>query len=232
MCGRFTLFQSEDELLDRFDAQRSPDEKEPAEPRYNVAPSQDIVTVMERGGRQLQRLQWGLIPVWAKDFKKPLINIRADTLAEKPYFRGALSKRRCIIPASGFYEWKEADNPKEGGKTPIYFHRTDGKPFGFAGIWDQREDTDGSPLITCAIITTEPNALLGMVHNRMPMILPRRAEDLWLDASVTDAAELLPLLTPYAEELEAYPVSRLVNAPANDGAECIEPAGERLRVAV
>jgi putative SOS response-associated peptidase YedK len=240
MCGRFTLFHSEEDLLDHFEASRASNENEAIGPRYNIAPSQGIIAVREREGRQLEHLQWGLIPAWAKDFKRPLINVRADTLAEKPYFRTALSKRRCIIPASGFYEWKEAespkeggnpkgaDNPKEGGKTPVYFRRAGGELLGFAGVWEQREDADGSPLITCAIITTEPNSLVGMVHNRMPVILPQTDEHLWLDASVTDTAELLPLLSPYAEELEAYPVSRRVNAPANDSAECIEPTGERL----
>ena len=234
MCGRFTLFHSEEDLLDRFEACRASGENGAIEPRYNIAPSQGIIAVREREGRQLERLKWGLIPAWAKDFKRPLINVRADTLAEKPYFRTALSKRRCIIPASGFYEWKqvdnpkEADNPKEGGKTPVYFRRAGGELLSFAGIWEQREDADGALLITCAIITTKPNSLVGMVHNRMPVILPQTDEHLWLDASVTDTAELLPLLSPYGEELEAYPVSRKVNAPANDSAECIEPAGERL----
>jgi len=232
MCGRFTLYHSEDELLDRFEASRPPQEKEALEPRYNVAPSQPVTAVLGRGGRQLQSLQWGLIPAWAKDVRRPLINVRADTLAEKPYFRAALAKRRCLIPASGFYEWKEADNPNEGGKTPVYFRRADGDLFGFAGIWEERVAADGSPLITCAVITTEPNSLLGLVHNRMPMILAQKDEQLWLDNTLTDAADFLPLLSPYAEALEAYPVSRRVNAPANDSAECIEPAGERLRVSV
>ena len=230
MCGRFTQYHSEEELLDRFEALRTPDLKEPLEPRYNIAPSQKVAAVIAREGRRLEQFQWGLLPAWAKDVRKPLINIRADTLAEKPYFRGALARRRCLIPASGFYEWKEADTPQEGGKTPIYFHRPDGKPLGFAGIWEQHGGAAGVPQITCAIITTEPNSLLGRVHNRMPMLLPQSAVDLWLGASVTDAADLLPLLTPCAEELEAYPVSRLVNAPAHDTEQCIVPTGEKLRV--
>jgi len=229
MCGRFTLYHDDRELQERFQAIIA-EEIERLEPRYNIAPSQQIAAIIADQKRHLAAMQWGLIPAWAKDDKRPLINVRADTLAEKPYFRTALSKRRCLIPASGFYEWKEADNPREGGKTPIYFQPEGGGLLGFAGIWEERTAADGSPLVTCAIITTEPNSLLGMVHDRMPVIVPRTAEENWLDTSLTDAADLLALLAPYADDLEAFPVSRLVNAPANDTPLCIKPAGEPLRV--
>ena len=231
MCGRFTLYHDDAELQERFHAIVA-EESRRLEPRYNIAPSQEITTVCEDRGRQLMAMQWGLIPAWAKDGGRPLINVRADTLAAKPYFRRALTHRRCLIPASGFYEWKEADNPREGGKTPIYFQPVDGALLGLAGIWEEQTDADGSPRLTCAIVTTEPNALLGLVHNRMPVIVPRGAQDLWLDPAQTDAADLLALLAPYTEaDLEAFPVSRLVNAPGNDTPLCIEPAGDPLRAA-
>ena len=230
MCGRYTLTHEQQEIEDRFLASLA-GERERLEPRYNIAPSQSVVTVRDAvrdtGGRHLDAMQWGLVPAWAKDASRPLINIRADTLAAKPYFQNALAKRRCILPASGFYEWKEADNPREGGKTPIYFQPTDRALLGFAGIWEEGRDAGGTPRLTCAIVTTEPNALLGLVHNRMPVIVPPGAEALWLDSSCTDRAELLAILTPYTEgHLEAAPVSRLVNSPANDSPQCIEATGE------
>ena len=230
MCGRFTLYHDDAELQERFHAIIA-EESRRLDPRYNIAPSQQIFTVREESGRHLEAMQWGLVPAWAKDGGKPLINVRADTLAAKPYFRHALSQRRCLIPASGFYEWKEADNPREGGKTPIYFQPADKSVMGFAGIWEERMMPDGSPVVTCAIVTTEPNALLGLGHDRMPVIVPRTAEDFWLDTSQTDAADLLDLLTPYTSgDMEAFPVSRLVNAPANDSPLCVEPVGKPLRV--
>lgn len=230
MCGRFTLYQPEAELRERFHAVVA---DAPVEPRYNIAPTQPIAVVRETQERQLEAMRWGLVPAWAKDDRKPLINIRANTLAEKPYFRTALTRRRCLIPASGFYEWREADNPSEGGKTPIYFRPTGEDILGLAGIWEERAASDGSSLITCAIITTEPNALTGMVHDRMPVIVPRDQEDRWLSLSEQSASELLLMLAPYPTELlEAYPVGRGVNSPAHDDSQNIVPQGASLQVAL
>ncbi len=226
MCGRFALYHDDQELQEHFRAVIA-GEIERLDPRYNIAPTQQIIAVRETGERQLEAMRWGIVPAWAKDSNRPLINIRADTLAAKPYFQNALAKRRCIIPASGFYEWKEADNPGEGGKTPIYFQPTDKGVLGFAGIWEESRDTDGSPRLTCAIVTTEPNALLGLVHDRMPVIVPAGAEAAWLDSTNTDQADLLALLIPYTDgKLEAAPVSRLVNSPANDSPQCVETTGK------
>jgi putative SOS response-associated peptidase YedK len=218
MCGRFALYQPERELQERFNALVG---DVPLEARYNIAQTQPIAVVREQEGhRRLKALTWGLAPHWAK---KPLINIRAETLTDpsKSYFQGALARRRCIIPASGFYEWREADNPAEGGKTPIFFRPADGSVLGFAGVWDGE---------TCAIVTTEPNALAGMVHDRMPVILPREVEGEWLDTGLTDAEALRSLLVPYGGGLEAYPVGRGVNRPGNDGPELIVPEGASLAV--
>jgi putative SOS response-associated peptidase YedK len=216
MCGRFTLYQPSDELAERFSTLVN---DEWLGPRYNVAPSQEIAVVRDRENqRHLESLKWGLAPAWAK---RPLINIRADTLADpsKGYFRTALARRRCVIPASGFYEWMEADNPREGGKTPIYFRPLDEAILAFAGVWDGN---------TCAIITTEPNSLAARVHNRMPVILPREAETAWLDPSLTDASQAAALLLPYAGRMEAYPVSCAVNRAGDDDPQFIVPTGDRL----
>ena len=229
MCGRYTLTHEQQEIEDRFLASLA-SESASREPRYNIAPTQQVITVRDTDGRHLEAMRWGIVPAWAKDSNRPLINIRADTLATKPYFQNALVKRRCIIPASGFYEWKEADNPGEGGKTPIYFQPTDRGLLGFAGIWEESRGVDGTPRVTCAIVTTEPNALLGLVHNRMPVIVPPGAQDLWLDSTNTDRGDLLAILAPYTDgQLEAAPVSRMVNSPANDSPQCVEATGKILQ---
>ena len=225
MCGRFTLHHSLEEIEERFAAEVEADAKaSDAEARYNIAPTQSVLTVTQNGARHLGAYHWGLIPSWAKDpaIGSRMINARAETLAEKPSFRTALQKRRCLIPADGFYEWQAA--PAKGPKTPMHFRRTDGALFAFAGLWDEWHAPDGSPLRSCTIITTTPNAVAAPIHDRMPVILRPEDEALWLDASVTQAADLLPLLAPYpAEAMEAYAVSRSVNVPTVDDPELIAP---------
>jgi putative SOS response-associated peptidase YedK len=151
-----------------------------------------------------------------------MINARAETVAEKPSFRAAFRRRRCLIPADGFYEWKKEVGQKR--KTPIYIRLNSGKPFALAGLWERWYSSDGSEILSCAIITTRPNEMMVNIHNRMPVILPPESYDLWLDSGEPDREALQSLLTPYpAGEMHAYPVSTVVNSPANDRPECIQP---------
>jgi putative SOS response-associated peptidase YedK len=171
--------------------------------------------------RQLVGLKWGLIPSWAKDpaIGNKMINARAETLQEKPSFRTALAKRRCLIPADAYYEWKK----EASGKQPYLFHRRDDGLFSFAGLWEEWKAPDGERIQSCTIITTEPNDLAATVHNRMPAILDRNAEALWLDPAAR-IPDLVQLLGPYPEdEMEAYAVSKAVNSPGKDEAEMIKP---------
>ena len=216
MCGRFTLHHDAEEIAERFAATVLPD----LGPRYNIAPTQDIPVVTQNGGRHLARYRWGLIPAWAKDksIGGRMINARAETLAEKPAFRTALQRRRCLIPADGFYEWREADNPDEGGRTPMYIRRRDGALFAFAGLWDEWHDKEtGVPLRSCTIITGTPNPLIAPIHDRMPIILRPEDEARWLSPTPAGVEPLLSLLVSHAaDEFEVYPVSRRVNAPVVD----------------
>jgi putative SOS response-associated peptidase YedK len=220
MCGRFTLHHTLEEIEERFAAEAQAD----AEARYNIAPTQDVLVVTQNGARHLQAYHWGLIPSWAKEpgIGNRMINARAETLAEKPAFRTALARRRCLIPADGFYEWQDAPGGGKGPRTPMHIRLQDGGLFAFAGLWDEWHAPDGSPLRSCTVITTGPNAVAAPIHDRMPAILRPEDEARWLDRSVCDAAALLPLLAPYpAEAMEAYAVSRQVNAPTVDDPACI-----------
>jgi putative SOS response-associated peptidase YedK len=200
-------------------------EPPPAEltPRYNIAPSQAVAVIANSERRALEFFKWGLIPSWAKDPKigNRLINARAETLAEKPSFRAALKKRRCLILADGFYEWK-----KEGQtKTPMYLKLKEGQPFAFAGLWETWKSPDDELIKSCTIITTAPNALVKKIHDRMPAILPPQAYDLWLSPDELPAEKTLPLLKPFAaSQMKAVSVSPLVNNPAFDSRECVIPA--------
>ncbi|MGH2356152.1 MAG: SOS response-associated peptidase [Chloroflexota bacterium] len=223
MCGRYTLEKTGDELAKRFRVLRDPP---PAlEPRYNVAPTQAVVTVTAEGERRLERMTWGLIPRWAKDPRmgSKLINARAETLADKPAFRGALKHRRCLIPADSFYEWTAAQGGK--AKQPVRVTLASGEPFAFAGLWETWTPPEGGDAVkSCTIITTAPNALMANLHHRMPVILTQEAEDAWLDPSITEPEQLLPLLAPYpAEGMTWYHVSPLVNSPANEGPQLALP---------
>jgi putative SOS response-associated peptidase YedK len=221
MCGRFTLTVDPAQLQDAFpgvDIGPGP------APRYNIAPTQPVAVIANNASDKLDYFVWGLIPSWAKDpeIGSRLINARADTLAEKPSFRSAYRRRRCLIPASGFYEWKP--EPGSKSKTPMYITLATGKPFAFAGLWEFWQSPDGSQVLSCTIITTEPNELMAEIHNRMPVILPAEAYSLWLDPNERRPDELDGLLKPYpAAEMVAYPVSRQVNSPQNDTAELILP---------
>jgi putative SOS response-associated peptidase YedK len=172
--------------------------------------------------RKLEMLRWGLIPSWAKDpeIGNRMINARGETVSEKPSFRKAFKVRRCLILADGFYEWQKTDN----GKQPYHVRMQDGSPFAFAGLWEFWNG-GGDEMRTCAIITTEANDLMNEIHHRMPVILPPEDYDLWLDLDFDEKEPLTSLLRPCPDEaMEAYPVSRKVNRPANDEPGCIEPA--------
>jgi putative SOS response-associated peptidase YedK len=182
-----------------------------------------VLTVLDADdGRRAGFLRWGLIPSWAKEpsIGDRMINARAETVAEKPSFRRALQKRRCLILADGFYEWR-AEGKR---KTPMFISLASREPFGFAGLWESWRSPTGETVRSCTIITTAPNALMESIHNRMPVILPREVEARWLDRSIEDPARLLPLLAPYpAGEMDAYEVAALVNSPRNDSPACIAP---------
>lgn len=223
MCGRFTLTVDPDELQQQFGLAAPP----PADlvPRYNIAPTQPVAVIPNAPERRLELFQWGLIPSWAKDPKigNKMINARAETLAEKPSFRSALKRRRCLVVADGFYEWKK-DGTRKQGKQPMYITLADGRPFAFAGLWEVWRNPADELIKTCTIITTEPNELLAEIHNRMPAILPPEAYDKWLTPGDLDAAQALPLLSPYpAGRMRAVPVSTLVNSPAVDSEQLVLP---------
>ncbi len=221
MCGRFTQTIKPKEIEKKF-AVKIP-EKTLFKPRYNIAPSQIIPAVLESDGeRIISELRWGLIPVWAKDesIGNKLINARAETLSEKPSFREAFRRRRCLIPASGFYEWQKAE---KSAKQPFYFYLKEKEVFGFAGLWEEWLDKQtGELLETCTIITTEANKVLQPVHNRMPVIIKTENYEQWLDKNEGDTNTLQKFLIPYpAKEMASHAVSRAVNISSNDAPELI-----------
>lgn len=225
MCGRYTLTTSAEGLAVEFDLAEVPRD---LEPRYNIAPGGPVAAILNRDGeRRLEMVQWGLIPSWAKDptIGRRLINARAETAAQKPSFRAALRRRRCLIPADGFYEWMGV----KAARTPMYIRMKSAAPFAFAGLWESWRGADAAPTLSCAILTTEPNELMARIHNRMPVILPREAYATWLDPSLRDPADLTALMQPLPDgAMEACEVSRLVNQPTNDRPECIAAIGNRF----
>jgi putative SOS response-associated peptidase YedK len=221
MCGRFSLRTNPRAVASLFDLPSVPD----LAPRYNVAPTQPVAVVGTKPGGQgrgLVMMRWGLVPRWSKgDRPSALINARSETVLEKPTFRAPFLRRRCLIPADGFYEWARTGTKKQ----PYHFRRRDQSPFAFAGLWESWTEPETSErLLTCAILTTEANELLRPVHDRMPVILDPTAFDLWLDqASQPD--ELTTLLRPCrAGEMESVAVGSKVNNQKYDGPECLEPA--------
>lgn len=257
MCARFTLRAGPEVVADLFLLDDIPE----MSARYNIAPTQPVLGIVS--GRRLKWLRWGLVPSWAKDpsMGQKLINARAENLAERPSFRNAFARRRCLIPADGFYEWTEVVESRReepcqemgGGegqdglfaesdlpppikapmaikkpkarRQPYYLGLQDFSVFAFAGLWEFWKGADGEPLETCTIITTEPNALVRPMHDRMPVILRPDDHDLWLDRSVESPNVLLPLLRPFpAEEMAAYAVDTIVNSALNETPSCVSPA--------
>jgi putative SOS response-associated peptidase YedK len=224
MCGRFTLHQSAAALAKAFHLEYVPD----LSAQHNIAPTQIVPTVLqnpESNKYEFQQLRWGLVPSWAKDPKMgaKLINARAETLAEKPAFRSAFKRRRCLVLADGFYEWQHQKDKKQ----PFYFRLQDGQPFGFAGLWELWQSPTGEEIASCAIVTIAANELLQPIHERMPAIIAPQDYDLWLNTQVQTPEQLQPLLRPYpADAMTAYPVSALVNNPKHNSPECIMPLTE------
>ena len=233
MCGRFVSSSPPDELAKYFDVEAVAETV--LEPSFNVAPSNDVYVVVESGGvRRLDAFRWGLVPFWAKDpatgYK--MINARAESVTDKNAYKHAFKKRRCIIPADGFYEWKKI--PGQKAKQPYFIHRTDGEPMAFAGLWEiwrPGDDVDrtGEPLRTCTIITGQPNEKVADIHDRMPVMLPPSAWSEWLDPENDDVATLGKFLVPAPASLYAlHPVTRAVNNVQQKGAELIDPTDEPL----
>ncbi len=221
MCGRFTL-TTPDQLALRFDiAEDERDDAERTNSAYNIAPSQDISVIVERfAGLLLRTMSWGFQPAWtsAAASRPAPINARAETLLERPLFRSAIARGRCLIPADGFYEWQSTPGRKT--KQPVYIRRDDRALFGLAGLYSVGKDG----MASCAIITTEPNALVAPIHDRMPVILDAEAEARWLDPTLTEPASVLDCLRPCAADLlVAYPVSPRVSSPRHDEPSLIEP---------
>lgn len=226
MCGRFALTQTDEGLLvETFEIDGVPVD---LGPRYNIAPTQPVATVVQdadSGQRTLRLMRWGLVPHWAKDpsIGNRMINARGETVHEKPSFCAALRRRRCLVVADGFYEWQaQPDGPKQ----PHFISLPDRALFGMAGLYEfWTEPESGETLITCTIITTQPNELVAPLHNRMPVILERADYAAWLDPTRTDAADVMPLLRPYPGPMTHHAVSRRVNKPQNDDPALIERTG-------
>jgi putative SOS response-associated peptidase YedK len=219
MCGRFTRFHKPKEIAERFDVEPI---EEAAAPRYNIAPSQVVPVIRQLDEREMIACKWGLVPFWAKDASigNRMINAKGETLAQKNSFKTALAKRRCLIPADGFYEW---ENRGKGQKQPYYIRLKDNDLFAFAGLYEEWESPDGENLRTFTIITVEPNELISKIHNRMPAIIKPAEEADWLNPK-NSVADVVKLLGPYpAKEMETFPVSRAVNKPSFDDPSCIKP---------
>lgn len=246
MCGRFSLSSSAEMIGRLFDVDAVPAEL--LGPRYNVAPTQPVLVLRGRlepepstarqpaegsGGaearsktpafaRELTLMRWGLVPSWAKDLDigVRLINARSETAAEKPAFRAAFKRRRCLVPADGFYEWRKLD----GRKQPYHIRMADGAPFAIAGLWERWEPADGSVLESCTLLTTEANARVRPLHDRMPVILSPEDWQLWLDPEFEQAELLQPLLRPFdPAAMATQAVSSYVNSPRNEGPDCLIP---------
>ena len=228
MCGRFVSSSPPDEIARYFDAEAP---ESALDPSYNVAPTNDVYAVTADGGiRKVEAFHWGLVPSWAKDAKisAKMINARAETVATKNAYRAAFKRRRCIIPADGFYEWQKLEGIKR--KQPHFIHSASGEPLSFAGLWEvwkgpKDAPEPGPPLRSCTIITTDANATMEPLHDRMPVLLPASAWAEWLDPTNDDVETLGKLLVPAPPQvITTHPVSTEVNAVRNKGPELITPA--------
>lgn len=220
MCGRFEIHSTLEIIAKIFKIDPGTFD---IKPNYNIAPSQDVAVVMNDGKKNcLASCHWGFVPAWCKELKTGyrMINARAETASEKPAFRAAFRRRRCLVVADGFYEWQRAG----AGKQPYFIRMRDDRPFGFAGLWESWEGPDHSAVESCTILTTEANPAVRPIHDRMPVILAPAEYSRWLDPALQRPEELRGLLRPYAPEaMMAYAVDRYVNHPGNEGPRCIEP---------
>lgn len=217
MCGRFSNRAQAGEIARRFAIEYGIDEYEPT---YNAAPGQQLPVVVRKSPNRIERMHWGLIPAWSKDGRPICINARAEGLTEKRWFRSLLTSRRCIVPATGFYEWMKVEKEKQ----PFYVHLRDDELFGFAGLFEEIKHSDGSVQRSFAIITTAPNELVSKIHLRMPVILNRAEEDAWLDETLKDPEILQALLRTYdSDAMEAWAVSKEVNKVSNNLPQLVEP---------
>lgn len=217
MCGRFVLTADANTLLEAFGLDTVP--VEPA-PRYNIAPTQPVAVITNAEPTKLTYHRWGLVPSWAKDISigSKMFNARAETVAEKPSFKNALKRRRCLIPANGFYEWPQK------GKNPLYIHLEGNPVFAFAGLWEVWRSPDGDELHSCTILTGEPNEFVSQFHTRQAIILPPESYSDWLYSGEMKPEEALSMLQPYpADRMRAYEVSKAVNAAGVEGPELIAP---------
>jgi putative SOS response-associated peptidase YedK len=221
MCARYSIGFTEKQVRDLFNL----DPGEPVELRYNVAPTQDVPAVIEGREdqkRHFQTFKWGLVPYWSDDLKiaQKLINARAETIFEKPAFRSAARKHRCLIPAMGFYEWRTEGKKKQ----PYFFQLKSGQPMAFAGLYETKKLEGDGRLRTCTIVTTSPNDLVRPFHDRMPAVVRAEDFDEWLSKKIENSKELLPILVPFPEsEMECYPVSQEVNKVVTEGPDCVTP---------
>jgi len=218
MCGRFVLTANPDVIQQSFNLSTMP---AMMEARYNIAPTQPVAVITNEKSDELTFHKWGLIPSWAKDISgaAKLINARSETAAEKPSFRAAFKRRRCIIPADGYYEWQQRGTDK----VPMFIHMEGREPFGIAGLWEIWQRPDGGEIRTCTILTTDANEFTQSIHNRMPVILHKEDYPLWLSPSEEPVPILQALMKPYTgHNLTAYAVSKAVNRPVNDSAQLIE----------
>jgi putative SOS response-associated peptidase YedK len=219
MCGRFVLKSPASLIARGFNIQQPLFNLKQS---YNIAPSQNIYIIVNDGVGKLKQCRWGFVPLWSKDrsIGYRMINARAETITTKRSFRSAFRKNRCIIVADGFYEWRK----KEKAKSPFFIRLKSGKPFGLAGIFNRWKSPEGEDLCTCSIVTTVANELVQEIHHRMPVIIPKERQQLWLDPSVQDEMKVLPLLQPYPfKDMELYEVSTQVNSPGNNSPENIRP---------
>jgi putative SOS response-associated peptidase YedK len=227
MCGRFALYTDPIALAKQFQAENLLD----LQPSYNVAPSQTIPIIRNEQGHRLFALaKWGLIPSWAKDIKigYNTINARAETVSEKPAFRSAFQRRRCLIPADGYFEWQEITGSKT--KQPWYISLKNQEPMALAGLWEHWQGSDGSEIESCAIIVTSGNDLMQPIHDRMPVILPPGTWETWLDTANTNKQGLQTLLTQYpADDMTAWAVSTAVNSPRHNDLKCVQPVKLRKK---
>jgi len=223
MCGRFNLTASGEEIAEAFDLDETPE----LAPRYNIAPTQSVAVVRldtASGRRRLSALRWGLVPEGAPETDRGFINARAETAGQKPSFREAFSRRRCLIPATGFYEWQAVSTRR---RQPWVFALASGRPFAFAGLWEPPARDGAAP--TCTILTTDPNEVTRPVHDRMPVILEPESYARWLDPEARGSVALRPLLRPYpAEAMTAWPVRPAVNNPRYDEPACLERHEDEL----